>query len=276
MRNIDELNITAIDAHLPRQNRIYHFIVCEQPFTSVADTKLLALFSEFWKKQSYNVYIVYFNKTLTVATFTPYPRMKLIFIPSNRQKQPKYVFAWKALNLMGYPLTATIFYDESRARFDQNNLKNMSAWDGSDGLLARLIAERMNATLVVSVPQDGEEIGEQLPNGTFTGCFGALVYGEVDIGLNMRYYRLNQFEGKIEATYANGRDDICLLIPRRGKAANLDNIFRPFKKFAWLGIALSVPCFTIIYYLISISSGGMRQSFFYYFLQLFSYTIQQQ
>lgn len=275
VRNIDELNLSNIDANVPGQNHVRHLIVFEQRFTTVADTKLLSIFNQFWLKQSLNAYVVYWNFTLNVVTFTPFLTPNLIFIPSYRLKDREFIFADKAKNVMGYSLKATVFYDESRAIFDKNNLDNIFALDGSDGLLGRLIVERMNATLQMSVPKDGQEIGEILPNGTFTGCFAALAYQEADIGFNMRFYRLSQFEGKMEATHANGRDDICLLVPRVGKAVNLANIFRPFELFVWLAIAISIPCYAIACYLLLIPDRNSRRSCFFYIMQLFSYTIQQ-
>lgn len=123
---------------------------------------------------------------------------------------------------------------------------------------------------------DGQEIGEILSNGTFTGCFAALVNKEVDIGFNMRLYRLSQFERRLEATYINGRDDICLLVPRYGASTNFANIFRPFQKFVWLAICLAVPCYTLAYYFLRPPDQQKKHSFFYYYVQFFSYTIQQQ
>ncbi|XP_055302158.1 uncharacterized protein LOC129568382 [Sitodiplosis mosellana] len=176
--------------------------------------------------------------------------------------------------MYGAPLKVIGFYDSSRARFDKNNRNNMSALEGTDGLLTRLIVEKMNASLQLSEPEDGLEIGELFPNKTSTGCLAALMSGKYDLGLNVRFYRLNQFEGKVEATHAIGRDDICFLVPRKGKAPDFANIFRPFRKYTWISIFISLPCYTIVFYLLVFRHNRLH-SLQYFLLQFFAYMLQQ-
>lgn len=275
VRNLDTLNISAVQSKVPRKARIFHFIFCEEPLLDPADERLSTLFDEFWNRYVLNVVIVYWNRTLTAVTFTPFKQPKLIYIQGDELKKLKKIFKATAQNLYGYPLNVTIFHDSSRARFDQNNTDNVKALDGTDGLLGRLIVEQMNATLNMTVPEDGQEIGELFPNGSASGCLAALMSGAADIGFNIRFYRLTQFEGKVEATTVNGRDDICFLVPRKGKSTDIANIFRPFEYQAWIAIITSVPCYALAFY-VFVLRDKRRRSLVHYFLQFFAYTLQQQ
>lgn len=218
MRNLETLNLTWIEKRLPRKPRTKYIILLEDELSGAAQSELEQVFAEIWDKQVLNALIVYWNESVHAVTFRPFPELSLDFIQGTELHNHSRLFWDKARNLYGAPLKVIGFYDLSRARFDQNNTNNLTALDGTDGLLIHLIVEKMNATLELSEPQDGMEIGELFPNKTATGCLAALMSGDFDLGLNVRFYRLNHFEGRVEATYAIGRDDICFLVPRKGKA----------------------------------------------------------
>lgn len=275
VQNLDAINISAVHTKIPRKPRQQYYILCEEPMLEPADEKFTKVFDHFWKKYVLNVAIIYWNQTVTGVTFTPFKIPKLIFIQGDELKNIKKVFKMKTNDLNGYPLNVTIFYDESRARFNQKNVTDINALAGPDGLLGHLIVKRMNATLRMTVPEDNQEIGELFENGTASGCLGALMSGVADIGFNIRFYRLNQFEGRVEATIVNGRDDICFLVPRKGKQTDIANIFRPFDQYAWLAIVLSIPCYAAIFYLF-LWQDKRKRSVLYYFMQFFAYALQQQ
>lgn len=274
VRNLDTLNLTWIKERIPRKQRTKYFIVCEEEIVSPAENKLMQIFSNVWKKQVLNAVVIYWNRTLSAVSFTPFPELKLMYIPNTELNNIKLMFCDKTQNLYGHPFRVTAFYDSSRARFEQTKINNLETLDGADGLLLRLIIEKMNATLKMSVPDDGLEIGELFPNKTATGCLADLISGNYDMGLNIRFYRLTHFEGKVEATRSNGRDDICFLVPRKGKAADIANIFRPFHKYTWISLVVSVPCYVSIFFLLVIRQSNKR-SFQYHFFQFYAYLIQQ-
>lgn len=276
VRNLDALNISFVQTKVSQKHRKYFFILCEDPLLIASDNKFIKLFDDFWERNVLNIAIVYWNHTLTAVTFTPFQQPKLIYIQGNELKNIKDVFKKTSENLYGYPLNVTIFYDSSRAKFNRNKTDNVTALDGTDGLLGRLIVEKMNATLNMTVPEDGQEIGELYRNGSGSGCLGALMSGAADIGFNIRFYRLSQFESRIEATFVNGRDDICFLVPRKGKSTDIANIFRPFDKHAWFAIIATILCYAMAFYLFILFKNNRHKSFIYYFMQFFAYTLQQQ
>lgn len=214
-----------------------------------AERQLNGIFDDFWEKETLNALVIYYSAALRIATHNPFEQTKLTFHDPTEIKH-EVLFRDKATNLNGFPIKATVFYDETRATFDKANLTDVSKLDGADGLLTALFLEFMNASLVLMVPPDGVEIGEFLKGGNATGCLGHLVRGEADVGTNVRFYRLNQFNGSVEASVTNGRDDICILVPRPGKETDIGNIFRAFTSATWLYVALALPAFTITYWLI--------------------------
>lgn len=272
--NLDRINLSWIVDNLPHKPQIKNFILCEQEISEYAETKLEKIFAEIWKKQVLHVIIIYWNRTLNAVSFTPFPKMKLVYIRNSDLENINSLFWDKSQNLYGYPLKVTGFYDISRALFDQQETSNLKALDGLDGLLSRLIVEKMNATLELNVPADGMEIGELFPNNTATGCLAALMSGHFDMGFNVRFYRLNHFEGRVEATHSIGRDDICFLVPRKGKAIDIANIFRPFHRCTWIVICILMPLYAFCYYL-TVSNQQNKRSFRYHFFQFFAYTLQQ-
>lgn len=128
------------------------------------------------------------------------------------------------------------------------------------------------------------QIGELFPNHTATGCLNALMSGDYDFGLNMRFYRLEHFEGKVEATLSIGRDDICFLVPRKGKSIDIGNLFRPFNLETWILIGAFLPSYVLIFYALigakhtmepPNSAAANHRSFQYYFLYFYGCLLQQ-
>lgn len=277
VRDLTTLNLSPVRDKVPRKPRVRHFILCEALWSFTNDERMLDIFSYFWEKSTLNALIIYWNETdskIQSVSFTPFPHLQLLYIDQKHSRSLHHLFADKTGNIYGHPLKATVFYDSSRARFDENDTSITSVLDGVDGLLARLIAEKMNATLIMSIPEDGQEIGEILKNGSATGCLGALMSGSVDLGINMRFYRLNQFEGKVEATYSNGRDDICFLAPKRGMAMDMSSIFKPFENETWIAVGLLIPSFVIVFYLL-IYIDRNKHSFIRYFMIFYAFSLQQ-
>lgn len=274
VRNLDNMDLSWIEDRTPSKSRIRHFILCEDQLLKPANEQLEQIFSQIWEKRALNALIVYWNRTLNAVTFTPFPEMQLIFIANDELHNRDLLFMDRTKNLYGHSFKITAYYDESRARFNRNDTNDLKQLEGADGLLVRLIVEEMNATLFMSEPEDGLQIGELFPNKTATGCLAALMSGKYDMGLNIRFYRLNHFEGSVEATVVTKRDDICFLVPRKGQSADIANIFRPFRRYTWISLIVALPCYVVAFYLLVVRQRDVR-SFQYHFFQFYAYMIQQ-
>lgn len=274
VRNLELLDLSWIEVRIPQKNYVNYVILLEEKLVKSVDSELEKIFSEIWNKHVLNVIIIYWNQTLSAVTFSPFPKLQLNFIEKNELTKIDVLFPDESRNLRGYPFKVTAFYDVTRAVFNRNNASDIKALNGVDGLLLHLIIEKLNATLNMSEPDDAMQIGELLPNRTATGCLADLMSGDFDMGLNMRFYRLEQFEGEVEATHSIGRDDICFLVPRKGKTIDIVNIFRPFQYFTWIAISVFLFGFVLIYRVLTIGTENV-QSFEFHFFQFFGYTLQQ-
>lgn len=211
---------------------------------------------QFWEKELLNAIIIFHrHNDVLIASYNPFAATRFTLLSANATDNGKSLFPDKTSNLNGYELKATIFQDMTRATFNESNRRDATALRGADGLLAQLIVQYMNASVQLLSPADGVEIGEFLKDGRASGCLGQLVRREVDFGVNVRFYRLGQFKYLVEATKTNGRDDICILVPRAGKATDIGNIFRAFTTYDWLAIAVSWPAYAITYRFVDIATA---------------------
>lgn len=207
------------------------------------------IFDTFWENHLFNVLIVYFDNSdqqLRVFSFNPFGNEDYLLDLSDRDVKYSQLFWDKASNLNKNTFRVSLFAEKTRAIFHKGG--RMS---GTDGLLTELMIERMNATLRLKPPTDGFDIGEFLPNGSFTGSLAQILNEEVDISFNTRFLRLKQFYGRAQITFTNGRDDICFLVAKAGYASNVYNIFRAFSLPVWLMVLASLFIasfsFTILY-----------------------------
>lgn len=247
------VNLTYVKHRFPDKHRSYFIILFENPLDNyTADST--NIFSQFWEREILNVLLVFWTNELKVLTFTPFRDDFLVDVPAN-ETRAHVLFADKARNMCGRPLRVSLFYEESRAifniSFENYQLDSMS---GTDGLLTQLMIRRMNATLVLIQPNDGADIGEFLKNGSTTGSLAQVVNSTVDVSFNTRFLRISQFRRLVEPTVTNGRDDICILVPKAGFASNVSNLFRSFTIPLWVSSILAVPFFILIYKLLSIGS----------------------
>lgn len=278
VRNLDTINLSWIENKVPSKPQINNFILIEEELERSADAEFEEIFSKIWQKNVLNALIIYWNQSVNAVTFTPFPKMQLQYIASDDLLNMDILFYDKSRNLYGHPFRITAFYDISRAVFDRTQPNKMQALKGVDGLLGQMIVLKMNATLNMSEPADNMQIGELFPNQTATGCLGSLMSGNYDFGLNMRFYRLEHFEGKVEATLSIGRDDICFLVPRKGKLIDIGNLFRPFNLETWILIGVFLPCYVLIFYALTGTKQTepiYRRSFQYYFLYFYGSILQQ-
>lgn len=212
-RSFNSLDLIAVNASVPDKYRAHYLVLFEEVIADTDSTALLAAFDFFWQRQFLNVLLIYWTTAvrLNVTSYSPFLPVKSIFF-DEYETDYRILFPDKVQNMNRFPLRGTVFYDETRARFNRFDLDDLEALDGADGSMAKLFSDFMNASLIISMPPDGEEIGEYLPDGRATGCLGQLVRGEVDFGVNVRFYRLSQFGTTVEASADNGRDDICILV----------------------------------------------------------------
>lgn len=174
-------------------------------------------------------------------TYNPFTDNFVVRLPTTYVAY-KDLFSDKAMNMNGRPLRVSLFSENTRAIFHSNGKHS-----GTDGYLTDMVIDHMNASLVLVNITDGFDIGEFRANGTATGGLGLIVDRRVDVSFNTRFLRLAQFKGTVQITFANGRDDICILVASAGFASNIYNIFRAFSRIVWMFTLLSLVSVSIAF-----------------------------
>lgn len=255
MQSPQHVNLSYVKYRFPDKHRS-HFVLLFEEYQENDATAFINVFNQFWKREVLNVLFIYWFVNLRIVSYTPFGDNYLIQHTENDISVAK-LFPDKVLDMNGHPIRISLFFEETRAifniSFENDQLDKMA---GTDGLLTQLMVRRMNATLVLLQPDDGADIGEFLPDGNTTGSLAQIVNNIVDVSFNTRFLRIAQFRRLVEPTVTNGRDDICILVPKAGFASNVGNLFRSFTIPLWISAILAVPFFIVVYKLFRIGHKG--------------------
>ncbi|KAJ6634775.1 Glutamate receptor [Pseudolycoriella hygida] len=211
-----------------------HFIILIENDDAVKESSMQKIFRAFWEYSLLKVLIVFWKNDFNIFTYTPFGNDFLIKIPSNASSYEE-LFWDKTRDLNQHPFRVSLFPEKTRAIFNTNG-----KFSGTDGYLTDVMIEKLNAKLVLLPPTDGYDIGEFLKNGSSTGSLNQILTRFVDVSFNTRFLRLAQFQGKVQITFTNGRDDICILVAKAGFASNFYNIFRAFSTTVWMFTLISL------------------------------------
>lgn len=230
----DELNLSFIRNN-SGDKHTSHFIILVEDSSNMTKTWLTKVFQTFWEYSLLKVLVVFAKRNeINIFTYTPFRNDFVIKLPSSVATYDD-LFWDKAHDLNGHPFRVSLFPENTRAIFNDNG-----KFSGTDGYLTDVMIEQMNAKLVLRPPNDGFDIGEFLKNGSSTGSLNQIITRSVDVSFNTRFLRLAQFQGKVQITFTNGRDDICILVAKAGFASNFNNIFRAFSSVVWLFTLISL------------------------------------
>lgn len=228
----NDLNVSYIRKNSGDKHTSHFIILIESD--DVSETWLVDTFTKFWKYSLLNVLVIYWSEELKIYTYTPFGDDFLIKLPSNATKYDD-LFWDKTRDLNGHPFRISLFPEKTRAIFNDDG-----TFSGTDGYLTDVMIEKLNAKLVLLPPTDGFDIGEFLKNGSSTGSLNQIITRSVEVSFNTRFLRLAQFQGIVQITFTNGRDDICILVAKAGFASNFYNIFRAFSSTVWLFTFISL------------------------------------
>lgn len=167
---------------------------------------------------------------------------KLIAIDKSTCEFDK-IFPDKTNNFYQKPLRVSFFHEEIRS-----NMKTGSKIEGPDGAFSYVLAKKLNATLEIIEPNDPFEYGNPttVSPKDGTGSLGQVIRGDVDISLNARFLRLDLFQNNniVESTNSIGRDDMCILVPRRGFYTPIYDFIHSLDVTVWL-LVFFVICITV-------------------------------
>lgn len=157
----------------------------------------------------YNMVTLFWLNDSTVHKFTYSPfEERAIRLPDDAFSFQE-LFSDKASDFQQKPLKVSLFPEEVRAVKQGNVIVS-----GPDFDMAKLLANKLNATLQLFLPPDTEEYGNPTSPNNASGSLGQVVREEVDMSLNSRFLRLDLFQNNniAEPTKSIGRDDMCVLV----------------------------------------------------------------
>lgn len=244
----NDLNLSYIRNNSADKHTSHFIILIDSD--DVSETWLVDVFTKFWEYSLLKVLVINWRTDFNIYTYTPFGDNFIIKLPSNTTKYEE-LFWDKTRDLNGAEFRVSLFPEKTRAIFNEDG-----KFSGTDGYLTDVMIEKLNARLVLRPPTDGYDIGEFLKNGSSTGSLNQIITRFVDVSFNTRFLRLAQFQGKVQITFTNGRDDVCILVSKAGFASNFNNIFRAFSTTVWLFTFISLVSGSLSFF--SISRIGER------------------
>ncbi|XP_034485129.1 uncharacterized protein LOC117790006 [Drosophila innubila] len=222
----------------------------------VRDSRKLSLgwmrasFRQFWTIWLLNIVIIFWRTDrMHVYRYNPFTDDFLLPVPVEPGKLPTLgqMFPKTIPNMQRKPLRMCLFMDKVRAVYGPNGQIL-----GTDGLLSGYIAERMNATRIITRPMSYSR-----HNQTADLCAMEIANEFDDIAMNIRFLAPDTFQKRAESTVAHNRDDLCVIVPKAKSEPLFWNIFRPFGKWVWLSILISVLLAIIFCYTLNRERDGI-------------------
>jgi hypothetical protein len=203
-------------------------------------SEIQEMFKLLWKKQLYNVNIMYEDKysEILIETFIPFsPKSCNDTTPIiiNRFKNGKFVigtenfFPEKMKNLFECPVRLAVF-DSKPFLFFHHSKNGELELDGRDALLAKALANDLNFNIDIKVFKN---YGYFYPNGTSIGPLKALMDGEVDMSIQNWYLKMSRipFLGFSTSYFS---EQIVLVVPPAKKLSALEEFLYPFSWPIWI------------------------------------------
>lgn len=159
----------------------------------------------------------------------------------------------KEWSLNGFPFAATIFSRyptmllkrELPETFMQTHYARgvdySNGFGGFDGFVMGNLARALNFQLKIIKRMPQDTYGSVLPNNTFTGTLGDVLYGKAEASFNARFL-LDYGTAQIEFMFPVLGDKMCVIVPAAQKIPQWTAIFKCFSVKVWITFAV-VTCF---------------------------------
>lgn len=146
----------------------------------------------------------------------------------NRMK----LFPDKTRNLQGYPIRVSS-YDVPPYFRRRQNKHNGKIFEGNFGEMLETISMFMNFTILPHMFWENQIAGMYLPNKTWTGIVGDVLYNRADVGpcAITQSYQRSFF---VEFTEPIVIDQLTFAVPRSGYRPQWENIVAPFTVHIWI------------------------------------------
>lgn len=230
-----------------------YFLVVYEKMLDIAGVRLNdnALMKYYYDNNMVNVVTIFLRDDgrFYISTYWPFEH-KVIYFPLSTYLQAE-LYPDKVKNFKGSMLRVSLFEEEVRAGFKP------SANVGADASMAKLLAKKLNATLVIRKPADNLSYGAPTnKSDRATGSLGQVAREEVDIALNSRLLRIDLYinDSFAEPTINLGRDDLCVLIPKATTNPMIINLYQSLDSTVWVLLLLVIFPFAAIFHYIATSA----------------------
>jgi hypothetical protein len=215
--------------------------------------ELKILFECLWSFKVFNVIILYPSTARTVEIYTWFP-LYLLSTRCGLLLDIVHLDTWVREQDNGFFLRNVTLYAEKIPRDLHGCVIRVSAIKfhpyvicdendavdgGVDVEVLRTVAEKLNASLAFRIPPGEERKGQHLPNGTWTGLKGDLIYDKADIIIG---YLLHNFEDHVifDDTRSYHSDRFTWVVARAKPYPRWLGMGRVFTSSAWLTVLISV------------------------------------
>ncbi|XP_043656165.1 uncharacterized protein LOC122622069 [Drosophila teissieri] len=248
------LELSLIRKKSAAKHRSHVFLLVRDSDT-VSDAWMRASFRQFWKLWLLNIVILYWRDgRLNAYRYNPFMDNYLIPVDNRPHDVPtlEQLFPKAIPNMQRKPLRMCIYKDDVRAIFSRQGIIL-----GTDGLLAAYVAERLNATMMITRPHSYNN-----HNLSSDICFLEVAKEYVDVSMNIRFLVPDTFKKLAESTVSHTRDDLCVIVPKAKTAPTFWNIFRSFGSLVWVLILVSVLVANVFCYILKTGVGRVPMELF--------------
>lgn len=248
------LELSLIRKKSAAKHRSHVFLLVRDADT-VSDAWMRASFRQFWKIWLLNIVILYWRDgRLNAYRYNPFMDNYLIPVDNKPNEVPtlEQLFPKTIPNMQRKPLRMCIYKDDVRAIFWRQGTIL-----GTDGLLAAYVAERLNATMMITRPHSYNN-----HNLSSDICFLEVAKEYVDVAMNIRFLVPDTFRKQAESTVSHTRDDLCVIVPKAKTAPTFWNIFRSFGSLVWALILVSVLVANVFCYILKSEVGRVPMQLF--------------
>ncbi|KAF2359914.1 Ionotropic glutamate receptor L-glutamate and glycine-binding domain [Trinorchestia longiramus] len=149
------------------------------------------------------------------------------------------VAAAQGMKVSTFNFPPVVIWDPSVPCQCKNSRSNSQCADGLEIRILNAIAEALNFTAWLQVPKDGELWGGLLKNGSWTGAFGEVNRGDVDVAF-ANYFITRQRLNIMDMTTLHSIDYACFITPIPPPPSQYTVVVRPFHYIVWICLILSL------------------------------------
>lgn len=220
-------------------------------FTQNLKRKMGDIFNRVWQAYQISdifIFMPYLCDIMKMMKFDPLSKCKgndcseMIVLINSVKELNNVSIEHKQSNFRGYPLKVSMFQRNPtlltkvppplyRSYFTKDTIQ-VGRIAGVDGMFFGNMVKYLNFTPIITkyVKQD---FGYMLPNGTYIGTVGDVLYRKTDISINGRFMKPYDTD-EIVFTYPLYSDEFCLVAPKAGKVPNWLSIFQVFHVSTWI------------------------------------------